>query len=137
MNESMNYEINRLLNFALQQGLIRESDVFYSANLLLVQRLRWLLLAEFCLGLSKGITISVGVTILMRFLVYWVQDNVKFLSSTVAFVSLDITLRAFAVLLPTSILFEWKGIMSGILSNTAFRSSSRTASFSKAYSLRS
>ena len=33
MNESMNYEINRLLNFALQQGLIRESDVFYSANL--------------------------------------------------------------------------------------------------------
>lgn len=53
-------------------------------HLLLVQRLRWLLLAEFCLGLSKGITISVGVTILMRFLVYWVQDNVKFLSSTVA-----------------------------------------------------
>ena len=51
---------------------------------LLVQRVRWLLLAEFCLGLSKGITISVGVTILMRFLVYWVQDNVKFLSSTVA-----------------------------------------------------
>ena len=34
MNESMNYEINRLLNFALQQGLIKESDVFYSANLL-------------------------------------------------------------------------------------------------------
>ena len=53
-------------------------------HLLLVQRLRWLLLAEFCIGLSKGITISVGVTILMRFLVYWVQDNVKFLSSTVA-----------------------------------------------------
>lgn len=53
-------------------------------HLLLVQRLRWLLLAEFCLGLSKGITISVGVTILMRFLVYWVQDNVKFLSSMVA-----------------------------------------------------
>ena len=53
-------------------------------HLLLVQRLRWLLLAEFCLGLSKGITISVGVTILMRFLVCWVQDNVKFLSSTVA-----------------------------------------------------
>ena len=53
-------------------------------HLLLVQRLRWLLLAEFCLGLSKGITISVGVTILMRFLVYWVQDNVKFLSSRVA-----------------------------------------------------
>ena len=53
-------------------------------HLLLVQRRRWLLLAEFCLGLSKGITISVGVTILMRFLVYWVQDNVKFLSSTVA-----------------------------------------------------
>ena len=53
-------------------------------HLLLVQRLRWLLLAEFCLGLSKGITISVGVTILMRFLVYWVQDNVKYLSSTVA-----------------------------------------------------
>ena len=53
-------------------------------HLLLVQRLHWLLLAEFCLGLSKGITISVGVTILMRFLVYWVQDNVKFLSSTVA-----------------------------------------------------
>ena len=53
-------------------------------HLLLVQRLRWLLLAEFCLGLSKGITLSVGVTILMRFLVYWVQDNVKFLSSTVA-----------------------------------------------------
>ena len=49
-----------------------------------MQRLRWLLLAEFCIGLSKGITISVGVTILMRFLVYWVQDNVKFLSSTVA-----------------------------------------------------
>ena len=37
MNESMNYEINRLLNFALQQGLIRESDVFYSANLLLAK----------------------------------------------------------------------------------------------------
>lgn len=53
-------------------------------HLLLVQRLRWLLLAEFCIGLSKGITLSVGVTILMRFLVYWVQDNVKFLSSTVA-----------------------------------------------------
>ena len=53
-------------------------------HLLLVQRLRWLLLVEFCIGLSKGITISVGVTILMRFLVYWVQDNVKFLSSTVA-----------------------------------------------------
>ena len=53
-------------------------------HLLLVQRLRWLLLAEVCIGLSKGITISVGVTILMRFLVYWVQDNVKFLSSTVA-----------------------------------------------------
>ena len=53
-------------------------------HLLLVQRLRWLLLAEFCLGLSKGITLSVGVTIIMRFLVYWVQDNVKFLSSTVA-----------------------------------------------------
>ena len=53
-------------------------------HLLLVQRLRWLLLVEFCLGLSKGITISVGVTILMRFLVYWVQDNVKFISSTVA-----------------------------------------------------
>ena len=53
-------------------------------HLLLVQRLRWLLLAEFCLGLSKGITISVGVTILMRFLVYWVPDNVKFLSSMVA-----------------------------------------------------
>ena len=53
-------------------------------HLLLVQRLRWLLLAEFCLGLSKGITLSVGMTIIMRFLVYWVQDNVKFLSSTVA-----------------------------------------------------
>ena len=37
MNESMNYEINRLLNFALQQGLIKESDVFYSANLLLAK----------------------------------------------------------------------------------------------------
>ena len=37
-------------------------------HLLLVQRLRWLLLAEFCIGLSKGITISVGMTILMRFL---------------------------------------------------------------------
>ncbi|MBR0358733.1 MAG: hypothetical protein IIX37_05315, partial [Selenomonadaceae bacterium] len=33
----MNYEINRLLNFALQQGLIKESDVFYSANLLLAK----------------------------------------------------------------------------------------------------
>ena len=37
MNESMNYEINMLLNFALQQGLIKESDVFYSANLLLAK----------------------------------------------------------------------------------------------------
>ncbi len=53
-------------------------------HLLLVQRLRWLLLAEFCLGLSKGITLSVGVTIIMRFLVYWVQDNVRLLSEFAA-----------------------------------------------------
>ena len=53
-------------------------------HLLLVQRLRWLLLAEFCIGLSKGITLSVGVTILMRFLVYWVQDNVRLLSEFAA-----------------------------------------------------
>ena len=31
----MNHEINRLLNFARQQGLIKEADVVYSANLLL------------------------------------------------------------------------------------------------------
>ena len=31
----MNHEINRLLNFAQQQGLIKEEDVVYSANLLL------------------------------------------------------------------------------------------------------
>ena len=31
----MNFEINRLLNFALQQGLISEEDKYYSANLLL------------------------------------------------------------------------------------------------------
>ena len=31
----MNFEINRLLNFALQQGLIAEEDKYYSANLLL------------------------------------------------------------------------------------------------------
>lgn len=53
-------------------------------HLLLVQRLRWLLLAEFCLGLSKGITLSVGMTIIMRFLVYWVQDNVRLLSEFAA-----------------------------------------------------
>ena len=53
-------------------------------HLLLVQRLRWLLLVEFCLGLSKGITLSVGVTIIMRFLVYWVQDNVRLLSEFAA-----------------------------------------------------
>ncbi|MGM9540223.1 UDP-glucose--hexose-1-phosphate uridylyltransferase [Anaerovibrio sp.] len=33
----MNHEINRLLNFALQQGLIKEADVYYSANLLLAK----------------------------------------------------------------------------------------------------
>ena len=31
----INFEINRLLNFAMQQGLIDEEDVCYSANLLL------------------------------------------------------------------------------------------------------
>ena len=31
----MNLQINRLLNFALQQGLINEEDRYYSANLLL------------------------------------------------------------------------------------------------------
>ena len=31
----MNYEINRLLNFAEQQNLIEPSDRAYSANLLL------------------------------------------------------------------------------------------------------
>lgn len=55
-------------------------------HLLLVQRLRWLLLTEFFLGIIKGITVSVGVTLLMRFLVYWVQDNVRLLSKLVALV---------------------------------------------------
>ncbi len=31
----INYEINRLLNFAVQNGLITEDDMYYSANLLL------------------------------------------------------------------------------------------------------
>lgn len=31
----INYEINRLLNFAVQNGLITEEDMYYSANLLL------------------------------------------------------------------------------------------------------
>ena len=31
----MNHEINRLLNFALQQGLIDQADKVYAANLLL------------------------------------------------------------------------------------------------------
>ena len=31
----MNLQINRLLNFALQQGLIAPEDKYYSANLLL------------------------------------------------------------------------------------------------------
>jgi UDPglucose--hexose-1-phosphate uridylyltransferase len=31
----INYEINRLLNFAVQKGLITEDDMYYSANLLL------------------------------------------------------------------------------------------------------
>ena len=35
MTVDINKEINRLLNFALQQGLIKEEDKFYSANLLL------------------------------------------------------------------------------------------------------
>ena len=31
----MNHEINRLLNFALQQGLLNQADRVYGANLLL------------------------------------------------------------------------------------------------------
>ena len=39
----INYEINRLVNFALQQGLLFPEDKIYAANLLLAD----LQLAEF------------------------------------------------------------------------------------------
>ncbi|MGM9539477.1 hypothetical protein [Anaerovibrio sp.] len=53
-------------------------------HLLLVQRLRWLLLTEFCLGLIKGVTVSIGVALFMSFLVYWIKDNVRIFSEFVA-----------------------------------------------------
>ena len=31
----INYEINRLINFGLQQGLIHEEDTIYATNMLL------------------------------------------------------------------------------------------------------